>query len=292
VKALQSLISELEQDRSLDEPHRLRRRIEVLDHLDACLADGQVSADAPESIGAALYQQAKAICAKLESANFKLYQAIRNDIQRGAGPDTMLRWVPTSGRSATTVALVNGAGYDYLDELVSGVLRFQRPSAEVAPLAAEMVFYQPTPARHIFDLIDRTALTERDLLIDLGSGLGHVPLLVSICTGAHCIGIELEAAYVDSARESAQTLNLNNVTFIQADARESDLSGGTVFYLYTPFIGTILRAVLNSLRQQAGCREIRICTFGPCTRIVAEERWVKVVETLDTTRIAIFCSRN
>jgi hypothetical protein len=292
VKALQSLISELEQDRSLDEPHRLRRRIEVLDHLDAYLSDGQVSADAPESTGAALYHQARAIYAKLESANFKLYQVIRNDIQRGAGPDRMLRWVPRSGRSATAVDLVNGLGYDYLDELVSGVLQFQKPPAEVAPLAAEMVFYQPTPARHIFDLIDRTALTERDLLIDLGSGLGHVPLLASICTGAHCIGIELEAAYVDCARESAQTLNLNNVTFIQRDARESDLSGGTVFYMYTPFTGTILRAVLNSLRQQAACREIRICTFGPCTRIVAGERWLKGVETLDIDRIAIFRSRD
>jgi hypothetical protein len=289
VKALQSLISELQQDRSLDNPHRLRRRIEVLDHLDAYLSDAQVSA-APESSGPALYLQARAIYAKLESVNCELYQAIRHDIQRGAGPERLLRWVPRSGRGATEVSLVNGEGYDYLDELISGVLQFQRPSAEVVQLAAEMVFYQPTPARHIFDLIDRTALTERDLLIDLGSGLGHVPLLVSICTGARSIGIELAAAYVDCARESARTLGVNTVKFIQQDARESDLSGGTVFYLYTPFTGTILQAVLNSLRQEAVGREIRICTFGPCTRIVAEEPWLKVAETLEMDRIAIFRS--
>ena len=292
MKALQSLVSELEHDRSLDEPHRLRRRIEVLDRLDAYLSDGQVSAVVPESIGAALYHQARAIYAKVESANFILYQAIRHDIQRGAGPDKLLHWVPKSGRSSTPASLVNGQGYDYLDELISGVLQFRRPPPEVAPLAAEMVFYQPTPARHIFDLIDRIALTEQDLLIDLGSGLGHVPLLVSICTGARCIGIELEAAYVDCARQSAQSLNLNNVTFIQRDARESDFSGGTVFYLYSPFIGTILRAVLNSLRQEAVSREIRICTFGPCTGIVAEEQWLKAAETVEIDRIAIFRSRN
>ena len=290
MKALQNLISELQQDRSLDEPHRLRGRIEALDHLDAHLSDGQVSTVVPESIEAALYHQARAIYAKLESANFKLYQAIRHDIQRGAGPDSLLRWVPKSGRTANAVNLANGESYDYLDELISGVLQFRRPSAEAVQLAAEMVFYQPTPARHIFDLIDRIALTERDLLIDLGSGLGHVPLLASICTGARCIGIELEAAYVDCARESAQALNLNKVTFIQRDVRESDLSGGTVFYLYTPFIGTILQAVLNSLRLEALRREIRICTFGPCTRIVAEQPWLKVVETLETGRIVIFRS--
>lgn len=292
MKALQNLISELQQDPSLDEPHRLRRRIEALDHLDAYLSAGQVSAVVPESIEAALYHQARAIYAKLESANFKLYQAIRHDIQRSAGPDSLLRWVPKLGRTATEVNLANGESYDYLDELISGVLQFRRPSAEVVQLPAEMVFYQPTPARHIFDLLDRTALTEREWFIDLGSGLGHVPLLVSICTRARCIGIELEAAYVDCARDSAQALNLNNVTFIQRDVRESDLSGGTVFYLYTPFLGSILRAVLNSLRQEALTREIRICTFGPCTRIVAEEQWLKVVETLETDRIAIFRSLN
>ena len=292
MKALQNLISELQQDPSLDEPHRLRGRIEALDHLDAHLSDGQVSTVVPESIEAALYHQARAIYAKLESANFKLYQAIRHDIQRGAGPDSLLRWVPKSGRTATAVNLANGESYDYLDDLISGVLQFRRPSAEAVQLAAEMVFYQPTPARHIFDLIDRIALTERDLLIDLGSGLGHVPLLASICTGARCVGIELEASYVDCARESTQALNLNKVTFIQRDVRESDLSGGTVFYLYTPFIGTILQAVLNSLRLEALRREIRICTFGPCTRIVAEEQWLKVVESLEMDRIAIFRSFN
>jgi hypothetical protein len=61
--------------------------------------------------------------------------------------------------------------------------------------------------------------------------------------------------------------------------------------LHTPFIGTILRDVLNSLRHEAVKREIRICTFGPCTRFVAEEQWLSVIGALDADRIAIFRSR-
>jgi trans-aconitate methyltransferase len=155
-----------------------------------------------------------------------------------------------------------------------------------------MVFYQPTPARHIFDLIARTALTERDVLVDLGSGLGHVSLLASICTGARNIGIELEAAYVECARHSAKTLNLNNVIFVKQDAREADLSGGTVFYLYTPFTGTILRAVLDSLRREAASREIRICTFGPCTPTIVEQRWLETLGPSEVDGIAVFRSRS
>jgi SAM-dependent methyltransferase len=182
--------------------------------------------------------------------------------------------------------------YDYLDELISGVLQFEEPSPEIVQLELEMVSYQPTPARHIFDLIRRAALTERDFLIDLGSGLGHVTLMAAICSCANCTGIEVEPSYGDCARKSARSLNLNNARFIQGDARAAHLSSGTVFYLYTPFNGAILRDVLNSLRQEAARREIRICTFGPCAPVVAEEPWLSALGPLEIERLAVFRSRD
>ncbi len=290
---LQTLIAELALDRSLDEPARLPERVEALNRLEAYLLDEQGQAGGDERcIGAGLYGRARAIHARLEAINRELYEAIRHEIQRGARPGRLLQWAPRPGRDGRTASRVNGEGYDYLDVLISGVLHFEQPNAEVAGPAEEMVSYQPTPARHIFDLIDRAALTERDVLVDLGSGLGHVPLLVSICTGARSIGIEREAAYVDCARRSARALNLTNVTFIQQDARAADFSSGTVFYLYTPFTGTVLRAVLDSLQREAASREIRICTYGPCTPTVAGERWLEAVGPWQTDRPAIFRCRN
>src|SRR5882757_2512328 len=241
---LASLIGKLEQDHSLYEPRHLRQRTEALEALDAYLPDGQ-------TIGTALHHRLRTIYARLESVNLKLYESIRREIQRGAGRGSLLEWTPDSLDENGAANFMNCTGYDYLDELISGVLQFEEPSAEVVRLESEMVAYQPTPARHIFDLIARTALTERDCLIDLGSGLGHVALMVSICTKANCTGIELEPSYVDCARKAARSLNLKNVSFIQGDARAANLSDGTVFYLYTPFSGAILRDVLNLLRQEA-----------------------------------------
>lgn len=290
---LQTLIAEMVQDRSLVEPARLRQRIEALDRLEAYLLDGQGQIRGAErTIGAGLHGRARAIQARLETVNRKLYQAIRHDIQRGAGPALLLQFAHGSGRNGNAAGRMDGEGYDYLDVLVSGVLQFEQPGAEVAGPEVEMVSYQPTPARHIFDLIARTALTERDVLVDLGSGLGHIPLLASICTSARSIGIEREVAYVDCAKRSARALNLTNVTFIQQDARAADFSYGTVFYLYTPFTGTILHAVLDSLRREAAGREIRICTYGSCTSIVAEEPWLEAVGTMQTDRPVIFRYRN
>jgi hypothetical protein len=280
MRGLRSLLEELEQDRSLNEPDRLCGRVAALDRLEAYLLG--------DSIEPGIYQRARTLSARLEAANFELYQGIRGEIQRGAGRDILLHWVHKGVHKA---GLAQGEGYDYLDELIIGILQFEEPGSGVVPLGAEMVFYQPTPARHIFDLIGRTALTECDVLVDLGSGLGHVSLLASICTSARSIGIELESAYIDCARQSAEGLSLKNVTFLQQDARTADLSAGTVFYLYTPFTGTILRAVLDSLQREAARRQIRICTFGPCTPTIADEPWLEAVGALDMDRIAVFCSR-
>lgn len=285
MNVLQMLIEELEQDRSLDEPDRLRERIEALDRLETYFPDRQ---GADETY---LCRRARTVQARLEVLNRKLCQTVRREIQTGGGRDSLLRWAPASGRDTGVAGQMSGEGYDYLDELVSGVLPFGMADAEVAELPAEMVFYQPTPARHVFDLIDRVALTERDVLIDLGSGLGHVPLLTAICTSARSIGIELEATYVDCARRSARALNLSRATFLQQDARTADFSSGTVFFLYTPFTGTVLRAVLDALRREAARRAIRICTFGPCTRTIAGEPWLDGVGPVETDRVVIFHSR-
>ena len=290
---LERLVRHLEEQPSLLEPDRLRERLEALDRLDAHLA---FLPDVSEGVAGAGWKDAeislrgKAVCARLEAANGELYGAIRGEIQSGRGSDALRRWVRTCSEGAGGVA--SGAGYDHLDELISGVLQFEEPDAGEAAREPEMVFYQPTPARHIFELIGGAGLTAEDVLVDLGSGLGHVPLLVSICTDARSVGIELEAAYVECARQCAQRLNLNKATFLCQDARAADLSGGTVFYLYTPFAGSILGEVLDRLRRVAATRRIRICTYGPCTSVVAEEPWLEAAATPETDRIVLFRSRD
>lgn len=288
LSVLEYLLAELEQDSCLDEPDRLRQRIEALDRLEIHFPQDEIAGSEGKT---ELHRRARAIQARLEAVNRELYQDIRRQIQRRAGQRRLLAWFRASCHEYA-MSQADGDRYDYLDELVSGILQLDQPDDMAVKVAPEMVFYQPTPARVIFDLIDRTGLTERDVLVDLGSGLGHIPLLAAICTGASCIGIELEPVYVDSARCSARALNLTQVTFIQQDARAADFSSGTVFYLYSPFTGTILRTVLDSLRREAASRAIRVCAFGPCTPIVAAEPWLEVVGPREARRVVIFRSRH
>jgi hypothetical protein len=288
--ALQQLVVELENDTSLVEPNQLRPRLEALERLDAHFPSSPRDASGAKSIETDLYHRARAVCAKLEAANRELDEAIRGEIQRDSRSDTLLQWVRPLldikiGRRA------NGIGYDYLDELISGVLQFDEPDAGNIASDPEKVPYQPTPARHIFSLIGVAALKASDVLIDLGSGLGHVAVVASICSEARCIGIELEKGYVECARKCVQRLGLHRVTFIQEDARVADLTGATVFYLYTPFRGTILRNVLDRLRRQAAARPIRICSYGPCTLVLAQEPWLAAAAKPEEDRIVAFSSR-
>ncbi|HKR77908.1 MAG TPA: methyltransferase domain-containing protein [Rhodanobacter sp.] len=273
--ALRVLIETLESGRSLDAPERLRERIDALDQLDALMPGEE-----------ALARRAEAIRRRLEAANAVQFEAIRAAIRRGEGRGALWH----RQREGVGAACRAGDGYDWRDELVSGVLPFGEPG-EAAALAPEMVFYQPTPARHVFDLLDRLALDAGDVLVDLGSGLGHLPLLTAICTGARGIGIEIEPVYVEGARACAQSLRLANAHFVQGDARSADFTTGSVFYLYTPFTGTILRSVLDALRDEAAHREFRVCSFGPCTAVLAAEPWLAGDDVPMPGRVAIFRTR-
>lgn len=278
---LKTLIETIGQDPALAGADGLRQRLDLLDELDACLIRAG-DADSVEDM--ALHLHAEAIRAEWEALNMACYTSMRDEIRQGVAPSGLLRWMKEA-------PFEPGDAYDYRDELLSGVLAFDEPDARIAELPDEMVFYQPTPARHIVDMIERVRWGERDVLVDLGSGLGHVPLLAAICTKARCIGIELEPAYVHAAQRCAQALHLDRASFVQQDARTADVSEGTVFYLYTPFVGSVLNAVLDALQREAASREIRICTFGPCTAMVAKQSWLEAVDPLEPGRIAVFRAR-
>jgi hypothetical protein len=268
------LLDELETRSSLTQSERVRERIEALDAIDRCLALSDAADDS-------LLSRAEAVVGQLEAINTALYQSTRDDIRRGRGAARLLQLAASAGPP-------EGDGYDALDELVGGVLDFHAPRLQATTLSAEMVPYQPTPARHVFAMLARTRLGTDDVLVDLGSGLGHVPLLAAICTGARAVGVELDPAYVTCARQVASDLALSRVHFQQQDARTVDFGTGTVFYLYTPFRGAVMREVLDRLRAEAARRDLRICTFGPCTPIVAQEPWLSTSDEPRTDRVVVF----
>jgi hypothetical protein len=269
-------------------PGHLARRLTALDELDAILGDLEMSEGGPRSQAMVV---AKALRSRLEAANKILYDAARAEIVLHGSSLLIDQWMKELTNDGDAQGPRPGLGFDLLDEIVCGVLQFRAPG-EGGPLQSpEMTPYQPTPARHILDLIAACKLSDGDTLVDLGSGLGHVPLMVSILTGIRTVGVEIQPEYALRALEAARNLNLSRVRFAPEDARMTDLSSGTVFYLFSPFTGSILTDVLHRLLEQSRERQIRICSLGPSTRVLQDQPWLTTSKSTDAGRIAVFQSQ-
>lgn len=284
---LEALLRQCESQPSLFDAEHFTWRADLLDRLEVA-ADPAIGCqvDASEQ---ALLERTHALMSRFERANAALFAQLRNHIRNGNGPAALKPWIAAGDNSAAEIR--PGLSYDWRDDLVAGILQLENPDGPAIHPGGEMVFYQPTPARHIFNLLLQLRLQPHDTLIDLGSGMGHVPLLAALATPARCLGIELETAYVARARDCAADLGMINVTFVEGDVREADLSAGTVFYLYTPFTGALLKSVLDRLRIEALQRPIAVGTFGPCTETVANEGLLEPDCAAHPDRISVFRSR-
>ena len=167
---------------------------------------------------------------------------------------------------------------DSLDLLVAGLFLSEPRPQETLARTAEMIHLELTPTRALLELIDRVPMGAGDLFYDLGSGLGQVVILVHLLTGVRARGVEIQPAFCEYARRCAAQFGLTGVEFINADARDLDYQEGTVFYLFTPFIGTVLETVLARLRYVAVAHPITLCSLGPCTPILCTQPWLRSID--------------
>jgi hypothetical protein len=159
---------------------------------------------------------------------------------------------------------------------------------EAVSLGDESIGYLSSGISAIVRATFEIPVTRDDVFVDLGAGLGKVGMVVHLLTGARTRGIEVQPSLVAHARARADALGLEDVTFTAEDARLSDLDEGTVFFLYLPFTGATLAAVLSGLSRVARTRPIVVCTLGLDLRGVDD--WLTPRQT-DAYWISIYDSR-
>ena len=71
-------------------------------------------------------------------------------------------------------------GYDNLDIFINGLFPFPHIPHQIKDLEPEMVYYQKTPSKIVFEPVDKTHFTKEDVFFDLGSGLGQ-PAILGTC---------------------------------------------------------------------------------------------------------------
>jgi len=118
------------------------------------------------------------------------------------------------------------------------------------PLRTPDIHFTPT-RQNIADAMLRLAnITADDVVYDLGSGDGRIPIIAAQKYGARGVGIEIDPRLVEISWRIANEAEVaNRVSFIVGDLFEADLSKATVVTMYlSPSIMKILEPRLRALK--------------------------------------------
>ncbi len=97
-------------------------------------------------------------------------------------------------------------------------------------------------------------VTDHDVFVDFGSGMGRVVLQAARYPFRKVIGVEVSETLHGIARENIdrnrQRLRCPDIELVHADALEYEIPDDvTVAFLYNPFRGTIFATVIERLLQ-------------------------------------------
>jgi 2-polyprenyl-3-methyl-5-hydroxy-6-metoxy-1,4-benzoquinol methylase len=121
----------------------------------------------------------------------------------------------------------------------------ETPSIQPLQKAPDVV-YVPTPEAVVEKMLELAKVTKDDVLYDLGSGDGRIPITAAQKFGTQGVGIEIRPDLVQEARKKAQQAGVSDrVQFLQQDLFETDFSKATVVTLYLlPQLNLKLRPTL------------------------------------------------
>lgn len=142
--------------------------------------------------------------------------------------------------------------------LVVGAAQPAAAQAAATPTRRPDVIYVPTPQEVVDAMLTVAKVTKNDLVYDLGTGDGRIPVTAAKKYGARGVGIDIDPQRIKEANENVQTNGVGDrVRIIQGDLFETNISEATVVTLY----------LLPSLNQKLMPKLMK--ELKPGTRIVS-----------------------
>jgi cyclopropane fatty-acyl-phospholipid synthase-like methyltransferase len=139
--------------------------------------------------------------------------------------------------------------------MLAGVSAFAQ---QAAPTRTPDVIFVPTPQEVVDAMLKLAKVTKNDIVYDLGSGDGRIPITAAKTYGARAVGIDIDPQRIREANENLKIAGVGDrVKFLNEDLFTANISEATVVTLYLlPSLNLRLLPKLNS-------------TLKPGTRIVS-----------------------
>ena len=115
--------------------------------------------------------------------------------------------------------------------MITAVAAAQAPVA--TPKKPLDVPYVPTDDKVVAVMLDMAKVKKNDILIDLGSGDGRIPITAAKRFGTQGTGIDIDPQRIVEANENARKAGVTDrVQFIEGDIFDADIKNATVVTLY------------------------------------------------------------
>ena len=146
--------------------------------------------------------------------------------------------------------------------LLSLIVALQTPQTfkpEVGQQGKDSVWVPTSPAL-AEKMLDMAKVTDKDYVIDLGSGDGRM-VIAAAKRGARALGVEFNPEMVKLAQQRAAEAGVaDRATFVQGDMFEADISKATVLALF--LMPDNLRRLEPKFRALPAGTRIVVNTFG------------------------------
>lgn len=145
------------------------------------------------------------------------------------------------------------------------------------------IHYTPTRHNVAEAMLTLAGVTSDDIVYDLGSGDGRLPILAAQLHGARGVGVEIDPKLVALSRANARDAGVSDrVTFVEGDLFTADLSDATVVTLYLSM--SVLRQLEPKLKAE----------LKSGTRIVSNQFWIPgwpAEKTIKVDDVEVFLMR-
>jgi hypothetical protein len=136
----------------------------------------------------------------------------------------------------------------------------EKPPAAARPSRTPDVVYVPTKQPTVDAMLKLAGVRPGDVLYDLGSGDGRIPITAAQKFGVRAVGIDIDPQRISEARAKAEAAGVSSlVTFRNEDLFKADFRDATVVTLY-------LLPTLNLKLKPRLLKELK-----PGTRIVSHD---------------------
>jgi len=114
--------------------------------------------------------------------------------------------------------------------------------------AVDLAPWVPTPQPVVDRMLELAAVSDNDVLFDIGCGDGRIVITAARRYGARGVGIDIDKAMIEESERNAAAAGVERqVKFVNMDATKADISEATVVSLYLlPESNALMRPLLEA----------------------------------------------